>query len=151
MIFPGCSDPSMAWDVADHIWAASGSGNKQSLVTHEFVALVDSDPTVSWDDGQKCVVRDGACVLNSTRIRSVPVIPPDQVTGSGANVNAPINSFTGVFVEKVSCSATAPHKAGPPGQWNVYVRLMPIGGLEPGAPVAPGGGGPLSRAIRLIQ
>lgn len=150
MIYPGCSDPSIAYNVTDHIWAASGSGDKQSLVIEEFVDLVDSDPTVSWDTGQNCVVRNGECVLNSTRIRSVPVIPPDQVTGSGANLNAPINSFTGVFVEKVSCSSSSPHKAGPPGHWNVYVRLMPLVGLAPGTPVPPGSG-PLSRAIRLIQ
>lgn len=149
-IYPGCTDPSTA-ENEEVIYAASGAGNKQTLVTKEFVQLVDSDPTVSWDDTQKCVVRDGECTDTSTRIRAVPLVRPDQLANSGANVTGPIVGFTGVFVEKVSCSGTMPHKAGPPGQWNVYIRLMPFEGLYPGTSLGGGASGPLSRAIRLIQ
>lgn len=148
-IFPGCDDPNAFSSVADDIWAASGAGNKQSLVQGAFKDLVDSDPTVSWDDSQKCVVRNGQCTLNSTRIRALPIVRPDQVSGGGANVTAPIHTFTGVFVEKVSCSPTMPHGGGPAGRWNVYMRLMGHTGFNAGNPGGPNG--PLSKAIRLIK
>lgn len=148
-IFPGCDNPEVYSSVADDIWDASGAGNKQSLVQNEFKALVDSDPTVSWDDTQNCVVRNGQCTLNSTRIRALPIVRPDQVSGGGANVTAPIHTFTGVFVEKVSCSPTMPHGGGPAGRWNVYMRLMGHTGFHPGASSGPNG--PLSKAIRLIK
>ena len=148
-IFPGCDDPDAFSSVGDDIWAASGAGGKQSLVHDEFKDLVDSDPTVSWDDQQKCVARNGQCTFNSSRIRALPIVRPDQVGGGGANVTAPIHTFTGVFVEKVSCSPTMPHGGGPPGRWNVYVRLMGHTGFDPGA--STGANGPLSKAIRLIR
>lgn len=148
-IFPGCDGGITSSSVGDDIWAASGAGNKQSLVQGPFKDIVDSDPTVSWDDQKKCVVRNGECTFDSTRIRAMPIVRPDQVTGGGANVNAPIHTFTGVFVEKVSCSPTTPHGGGPSGRWNVYVRLMGHTGFDPGPSSGPNG--PLSKAIRLIN
>ena len=133
----------------DEIWAASGSGNKQSLVSGAMKDLVDSDPLARWDDTKKCVTRNGSCTFDSPRIRAVPIVRPDQVTGGGANVNAPIHSFTGVFVEKVSCAPNMPHGGGPAGQWNVYVRLMGVTGI--GSAGAPDANSPLARSVRLIR
>lgn len=150
-IHPGCIDPTVFSSVADDIWAASGAGNKQSLVQNEFVELVDSDPAAFWDDTNACVARPGeGCVTSSSRIRALPLIRPDQVSGGGANVTAPIHSFAGVFVEKVSCSPTMPHRGGPAGRWNVYVRFMGFTGFNPGAPAGPGAS-PLAKALRLIE
>ena len=148
-IFPGCDGTITSSSVSDDIWAASGAGNTQSLIHDEFKDLVDSDPGVSWDDQRKCVTRGGQCTFDSPRIRALPIVRPDQVTGGGANVHVPIHAFTGVFVEKVSCSPTVPHGGGPQGRWNVYVRLMGHTGFDPGTPV--GANGPLSKAIRLIK
>ncbi|HKY61452.1 MAG TPA: pilus assembly protein TadG-related protein [Gemmatimonadota bacterium] len=118
-------------EIGDLIWAASGSGNKQSLVQGPFKDLVDEEPDVVWDEGQGCPTRGGECVTDSNRIRRVPLIHPDEVQGNGANLNVPIANFAGVFVEKVSCSPNLPHGGGPPGQWNVYVRLMGFTGSNP--------------------
>ncbi|MDX1393624.1 MAG: pilus assembly protein TadG-related protein [Gemmatimonadota bacterium] len=149
LIHPGCTVPDAFSSVLDEIWAASGSGNKQSLVSGAMRDLVDSDPHASWDDTRECVSRNGECVTDSPRIRAMPIVRPDQISGGGANVSAPIHTFTGVFVEKVSCGPDMPHGSGPAGQWNVYVRLMGTGGF--GAVGRPGGNAPLVRTVRLIR
>jgi hypothetical protein len=136
MILPGCSDPAvqgLTKELGETIYAASGAGNEQSLVTGAFADLVDSDPAAVWDSGLGCVTRSGeeGCV-DSDRIRSLPIVDPNSVSPlGGANTNAVISNFANVFVEKVSCSPNVDHKVGPAGRWNVYVRLMTGTGSEP--------------------
>lgn len=119
-------------EIGDLIWAASGAGNKQSLVSGAFKDLVDDELDVSWDEGKGCPTRGGNCITDSNRIRRIPLIHPDEVQGGGANLNVPIANFAAVFVEKVSCHPDLPHGQFPaPGQWNVYVRLMGFTGSVP--------------------
>lgn len=113
-------------EIGDPIWSASGAGNKQELVD-DFKWLVDNEPDVAWDEGDQCPKRDGddTCLLSCLRCRSVPLVDPRSIVpDGGANTRATISNWTGVFVEKVSCSPTQPHGAEPRGRWNVYVRLM---------------------------
>jgi hypothetical protein len=137
--------------IGDPVWAASGSGNKQSLVhtAHgdfggsgpgSFADLVRSDPDLVWTDpdgefGSEvgCVVdsRDPAdsdgspkCVENSKRIRKVPIVRPDAVQSTGSGVTTSVIDFTGVFIERVSCNYGLGDFGGPGGNWNVYVRLI---------------------------
>ena len=120
-------------EVGDYIWAASGAGNKQSLVQGAFKDLVDADPGITWDEANRCPTRSGeGCVFDSDRIRRIPLVDPNEVEPEGgANTRAKIASFAGVFVEKVSCSENVPHGGGPEGRWNVYVRLMGLTGSNP--------------------
>jgi hypothetical protein len=127
----------------DTVWAASASGNKQSLVTNDdddnhFEALIRSDPNLEWCDDcagidRGCVVDgsidDRACVPPgySPRMRSSPVVNP-TIDGGGSNTFSVIEDFIGIFVEQVSCAYDAGPFGGPEGRWNVYVRLMVTGG-----------------------
>jgi len=124
-IFPGTNcGPLMA--VGDPVYAASASGNMQSLVNGEFQDLVNSDPGLYWDDDEGCVMRPGQteCVQASPRIRSVPVVNPTTVTGTGADASTVIVDFTGVFVERVACNYDLGDFGGPSGNWNVYLRIV---------------------------
>lgn len=127
--------------IGDTVWAASGSGNKQSLVTndeddHHFEALVRSDIDLEWcptcGDGHGCVVHvdDPETCYDGTsgRIRASPVVDP-RIDGGGSGTYSVINNFIGVFVEQVSCSyAAGPFQTEADGRWNVYVRLLVTGG-----------------------
>ncbi len=162
-IYPGSSCAN-SLGIGDPVWAASGSGNKQSLVQTassdfggtgpgSFADLVRSDPDLVWTDpdgpvgpGTGCVTnsRDPAnpdgtpkCVENSPRMRKVPIVRPDAVTSTGSGVTTSVIDFTGVFVERVSCNYGLGDFGGPAGNWNVYVRLI----RAPGSAGGGGGGG----------
>lgn len=161
-IYPGTDcGPEMA--VNDTVWAASGSGNKQSLVNgdsteNSFMHLIQSDASKQWcpscADGAGCVVDTSVSSTEcfegtSGRVRRSPVVSPD-ISLQGANTFTTIEDFMGVFVERVSCAYDAGQFGGPTGRWNVYIRLM----------VAPGGGGAdentdddstLLRVLRLVE
>ena len=157
-IYPGNICPN-GLGVGDPVWAASGSGNKQSLVqtNHSdfggdgpgsFADLVRSDPDLVWTDpdgsagsGIGCVTnsRDPAnpdgtpkCVENSPRMRKVPIVRPDAVNSTGSGVNTTVIDFTGVFIERVSCNYGLGDFGGPGGNWNVYVRLIRAPGVGSG-------------------
>ena len=121
-----CSTEVM--ELGETIYAASGSGNKQSLVQEAFADVVDSDPTAYWDESAGCAARPGeGCITSSPRMRRLPLIDPNSVIPDpidGARTEATITNFGGVFIEKVSCSSNVGHKVGPAGRWNVYVRFM---------------------------
>lgn len=149
--------------VGDTVWAASGSGNKQSLVTndqddHHFEALIRSDMDLEWcptcGDGHGCVVHVDApedCYDGtSSRIRASPVVDP-RIDGGGAGTYSVINNFIGVFVEQVSCSyAAGPFQTDADGRWNVYVRLLVTGGQ---GSIGEGGDSDVSlvRTLQLIE
>jgi Flp pilus assembly protein TadG len=133
------------------IHAASGSGNEQSLVEHEFKDLVDNNPG-QWNPtnpGGACATSDGGdgpCLgSGNPRIRFMPLIDPTQVSGSGSNVTVPVAALACVFVDKVAQDPNRAHGQGPPGRWNVYMRLTDsCTGLA-------GGGGPILKALRLVE
>ena len=139
----------------------------QALVLDEFKDLIDTyddvewdynhDPPPGWNVGHPygCVVRKGhtetqgeLCFSNNNhpRIRFMPVVRPDEVTGNGSDVHAPVAGLACVFVDKVAGHMTEEHgMPPPPGQWNVYVRLTDtcVG--------VPGGKGPLLKALQLVE
>jgi hypothetical protein len=129
----------------------------QSLVLHDFKDLVDTQPGVWVNDHTThpsggCVTMTGGssevCLgsADSKRIRFMPIVKTDAVTGTGGGVKAPIIGLACVFVEKVATEMSMPHgMLPPPGQWNVYVRLTDTcAGLA-------GGEGPILKAIRLVE
>lgn len=135
-----CTDPV---DLDDLVYNAAG--NMQVNVHQDFSWLADQDPDLQWceycagtdDDGNDvgCVVEGeppAECFTGtSLRMRSVPVIDPTSVTGTGTNVNAQVIGFMGVFVERVAANF-ADESDGPPGQQNVYLRLLFDGGTGTG-------------------
>lgn len=159
-IYPGNNCPSMS--IGDTVYAASGSGNKQSLVTNDdndnhFEALIRSDPDLEWcaacSDGQGCVVDTAAPTTcfqgDSYRLRESPVVNP-TIDAEGSHTFSVIEDLIGVFVEQVSCSYGAGEFGGPEGRWNVYVRLIIGGGTG-----STGEGGDsessLSRNIQIVE
>lgn len=150
-IFPGTNcGPLMA--IGDPVYAASASGNMQSLVNGEFQDLINSDPGLYWDG--TCVIRPGqeGCVESSPRIRSVPVVNPTTVTGTGADVTTTIVEFAGVFVERVACNYDLGEFGGPSGNWNVYLRVVnnTLGGAG-GSGETEGPGSTTQRVLQLIE
>lgn len=144
LVIHGPPDPTI-------IYAASGSGNMQSLVQQDFKDLVDNNPG-QWNPtnpGGACATSDGGdgpCLgSGNLRIRFMPMIDPSQVSGSGSNVNVPVAALACVFIDKVAENPGGAHGSGPPGRWNVYMRLTDTcTGL-------PGGGGPILKALRLVE
>jgi hypothetical protein len=146
------------------LYAGSGAGNMQNLVMQEFWNLIDLNPAewdfnnpnapVDWagphDYGCAVAVGDdnGPCLNNQNhpRVRFMPVVRPDQVTGSGAGTQVPVAGLACVFVDKVATDMSQPNgMLPPPGQWNVYVRMT-----DTCVGVA-GGGGPILKALRLVE
>jgi hypothetical protein len=135
-----CTDPV---SLDDDVYNAAG--NMQVNVHQDFAWLVEQDPNLEWCD--TCAGVDGqgdyrGCVVESPsqecftgtslRLRSVPIIDPESVNGTGTNVNANVIGFMGVFVERVAVKF-ADANDGPPGQRNVYLRLVNDGGCGPGS------------------
>lgn len=152
----GCPDHTLVIHgppEATILYAASGSGNKQSLVQDEFKDLVD-DNDGKWNDfnpGGACATIDGGdgpCLgSESPRIRFMPLIDPTQVSGSGSGARVPVSGLACVFIDKVAENPGAAHGQGPPGRWNLYMRLTDTctalaGGSD---------GGPILNALRLVE
>ena len=124
----GCPDPSVTVLVADPL--AAETGLLQSFVVGPFKSLVDSYPA-TWNDSHPthpssaCATIDGGngpCLGSEhPRIRIMPVIKTDQVSGTGSL--APVAGRTCVFVDKVSSGFDQPHGYGSPGTWNIYIRF----------------------------
>jgi hypothetical protein len=171
-IYPGESC-GVGLTVGDPVWAASGSGNKQSLVqtSHpdfggdgagSFRDLIDADASLFWSTTCKCPVRSepispdqcvSSCVEDSPRIRSVPLLDPTGVHGTGSGVSSDIVAFSGVFVDMVSCNYGLGQFGGPEGNWNVYLRLMRAGTGIGGGSGGTGGstGGTTLKKLQLIE
>jgi hypothetical protein len=146
------------------LFAGSGAGNMQNLVLQEFRELIDLNPA-EWDDNNPnapvdwagphaygCAVAagdiGGTCLTNrdNKRVRFMPVVRPDQVTGSGSGTQVPVAGLACVFVEKVATEMSKENgQDPPPGQWNVYVRMTDtcVG--------VSGGDGPILKALRLVE
>lgn len=122
----------------------NASGNMQSLLD-DFQWLIEQEPELEWCEN--CTDADGnalePCVVDmvnaphecsagySLRKRSVPIVDPESVNGSGSEINGNVIGYIGVFVEKVQAEFHA-EQPGPPGQQNVYLRLMYAAGEDPG-------------------
>ena len=157
-----CIDPV---NMTDEIYNASG--NMQSNVHDDFSWLVEQDPDLEWcgtcgDQQTGCVVEapSNQCYTGtSLRLRTVPVVDPVSVVGpdgapdGGANTHGDVTGFVGVFVEVVAAEFQAglDGNNGPPGQRNVYLRIINQGGAGTGG--ADDGGDPEAtvRTLQLIE
>jgi len=151
-----CPDKTITIAIDDTIYAGSASGNMQSLVLQDFKDLIDTQPGV-WNNVKAahpsggCVTTDllsSACLgsADTKRIRFMPIVKTDAVTGTGGGVKAPIIGLACVFLDKVSTEMSMPHgMLPPPGQWNVYVRLTDT------CSALAGGEGPILKAVRLVE
>ena len=134
----GCPDKSITIGIGDTIYAGSASGNMQSLVLDDFKDLIDTQPGV-WNN-ISAAHPSGGCVTDgmgestclgsadTQRVRFMPIVKTDAVTGTGSGVKAPIIGLACVFVDKVSTEMGMPHgELPPPGQWNVPSPcIMPL-------------------------
>lgn len=140
-------------DGVDSMYVAGDSlyreaGNRQTLAdSFKDIILNPQYASQYYDGGCQCV-RDGAVQVNGQdaivqgglRYRTLPVFDPGTYTQQGSGPHFEISHFIGVFIESVD--------AGPPGQANVYGRILPV--------VLTGGGnntgqGPLTRVLKLVQ
>ncbi len=117
---------------ATEIYAASASGNMQSLVD-DFKDLIDNPEyeaewgTYTGSAGDRiCPVLPGSggCAgPTNLRVRIMPVVRPDLVIGTGSDIHAPVAALLCVWIDKVAETPAGAHGSGSPGRRNVYVRL----------------------------
>ena len=139
-----CPNPQLYIKKGDRLYAASGSGNKQSLIhadgvdpdNYDFGDLVEEFPGV-WEAGQPCpkvpvLGEDGypmgeeECAgPGNMRVRVMPVISPDEVYGTGSDVYGVVSQMICVWIDKVAQNPSADPStvSGSPGRRNVYVRV----------------------------
>ena len=142
----------------------NASGNMQALLD-DFRWLIDQEPWLRWCEN--CTDADGKplepCVVDmvnaphecsagySLRKRSVPIVDPRSVNGDGSGINGDVIGYVGVFIEKVQAEFHA-EELGPPGQQNVYLRLMYAAGENPGTNLPPGENSEsLVKVLQLIE
>jgi hypothetical protein len=138
----GCPDGAdNGYVPGDPMWRESG--NRQTLA--DAFQQVINDPRYSgqyYESSCTCV-RDSsngnAVVTGGLRYRTVPVFDPNTFTQQGSGPHFLISHFVGVFIESVD--------PGPPGQANVYARIMPTLGFGNDNP----GIGPLTKVLRLVE
>lgn len=151
-----CTDPLTIGE--DSVYNAAG--NMQSILA-AFQDLIAADQLVngplSWDDNgagpdQGCVVdTSGECFTGtSLLVRSVPVVDPVSITGSGQNISGHVIGAMGVFVERVAAQY-AGSNPGPPGQQNVYLRMIHAGGSGTGNGDGDNTEEGLIRTLQLIE
>ena len=93
---------------------------------------------------------------DSYRIREVPLVAPDQVTGTGGGINTIVTDFAGVFVDKVACNYDLDMFEKSGGNQNVYIRIMTVNAPGGNLRVAdtdpgPGAGGTTVKKLQLIE
>lgn len=121
-------------------WALTQHGNVQSVVLHGFRELINQDPQAYWDESCQCV--QGGMGMNSPRIRAVAFMDPYSYTQGGQGSGRfQIVNLGAVFVENLP--------PGPPGQQEVWVRIMAVGADE----ILPGGGdgSELAQIVKLVE
>jgi len=157
-----CEDRPMVgedgeWDTDDdYIERVCPNGSFGDLIRADLAREPPVD--LVWYEPDNCPVLRGTSECyqgDSYRIRTVPLVAPDQVTGTGGNINTVITDFTGVFVDKVACNYDLDMFETSGGNQNVYIRVMTVnapGGLtgddtDPG----PGPGGTTVKKLQLIE
>lgn len=132
----------------------SSSGSRQSLVQYIENFIRNNDGSHTWNPNvgpHGCVVDapgSSTCVANSRRIRPFAVVNPTTIGGTGTGANADVVAMTSVFMDHVSDDFNTPNGSGPPGQWNVYLRLL---GAAQGGTGTGGAEGSLLQTVRLIE
>jgi Flp pilus assembly protein TadG len=164
----GCpTGEEMPVGIGDWVYESSAGGNKQSLLhdapgrpaeEFNFEEVMNFEPNLYWDEnriGGACVVDQNdpsqTCVESGYRVRTMPVIDPTTIEDTGAALRAKVSGLVCVFLEQVSLdyvpgtTLVAPTPKSP-GNWNLYIRLIPCGGME-----ADDGGGTIVKALRLVE
>lgn len=149
-----CTDP-----VSDGDTVYNAAGGMQSQVHQPFRDLIDMDPGLAWCDdcgGENgCVVDTFAAdpsecfVGESIRLRSVPVVDPSTITGTGSGINAQVDGFVGVFVERVAETYAGNEQTN--GKMNVYLRIITEGGSGSGAEEGENDPEAFIRTLQLIE
>jgi hypothetical protein len=153
--------------IGDWVYESSAGGNRQSLLhdgagrpadEFNFEEVMNFEPNLFWDEdriGGPCVVdqndQEATCVESGYRVRAMPVIDPRTIEESGANLRARVSGLTCVFLEQVGYeyvpgSTLIAPTTGKTGNWNLYIRMIPCGGMEPGD-----GDGAIVMALRLVE
>lgn len=147
-IINGCANTDFEIGIGD--LAESSSGNKMSVVQDVKTYIDNNDPDHRWSPSDRCVVDNtGKCVASSSRIRPIAVVDPTTIANSGNNATADVNNMVSVFIEKVASDFDKAHgQDPPPGQWNIYLRLL---GAAQGGTGTGGEEGSLLQTIVLIQ
>jgi hypothetical protein len=138
----GCPDgQENGYIPTDPMWREAG--NRQTLA--DAFQQIINDPRYSgqyYDPACTCA-RDSnngnAVVTGGLRYRSVPIFDPNTFTQQGSGPHFLISHFVGVFIDSVD--------PGPPGQANVYARIMPTVGFGNNDP----GVGPVVKVLRLVE
>lgn len=150
------------WYDPDGVADSGDEYSEEHCPNGSFGDLIRADAeqgiNLTWSTSLGCPVNNGAseCYNGpSYRIREVPLVAPDQVSGTGGGINTVITDFTGVFIDKVACSYTQPMFEKSGGNLNVYIRIMNVnapsgstgGATDPG----PGPGGTTVKKLQLIE
>lgn len=138
----GCPDGAdNGYIPTDPMWREPG--NRQTLADAFQQILNDPQYSGQYYDPSCTCARDSnngnAVVTGGLRYRTVPVFDPNTFTQQGSGPHFVISHFVGVFIESVD--------PGPPGQANVYARIMPTIGFGNNDP----GVGPVVRVLRLVE
>ncbi len=162
----GGSCTTVCYDGADGLPGTADDYCETQCPNGSFGDLIRADSALLgiklvWNDSLKCPVDawasgPTACYLGeSYRIREVPLVAPDQVSGTGGSINTIVTDFAGVFVEKVACNYDLNMFEKSGGNQNVYIRIVTVnvpGGTtgdetDPG----PGAGGTTVKKLQLIE
>lgn len=126
-----CTDPV---STGDDVFNASGG--MQSNVHDDFRWLIEQDPDLEWCETcaqNGCVVEypsDQCFEGTSLRMRTVPIVDPTTINGTGVGTNGHVIGFMGVFVERVAATYAGNEQTN--GKMNVYLRLTVEGGIGTG-------------------
>lgn len=139
----GCPDGTDSLYVAgDSLYRESG--NRQTLADTFREILAQPPYSGQWYDASCVCVRDASngnqVVTGGLRYRTMPVFDPRTFTQQGSGPHFVISHYVGVFIESVD--------SGPPGQANVYGRILPVVGVAGGGTT---NAGPLVQVLRLVE
>lgn len=133
----------------------NAAGGMQSNVHDDFKWLIDQHPELKWCDDcaeNGCVVEypSETCFQgDSKRLRSIPIVNPTTINGTGSGINATVIGFMGVFVERVAVTYAGNEQTN--GKMNVYLRLTVEGGTGSGSENGENNPEALVRTLQLIE
>lgn len=148
------------WFDPDGVPDSGDEYSEQHCPNGSFGDLIRADAAngvyLTWSSALGCPVNQGEteCYTGTSyRIREVPLVAPDQVSGTGGNINTIITDFTGVFIDKVACSYNVGMFEKSGGNQNVYIRVMNVNapaGNTGGGNTDPGTG-PAGTTVKKLQ
>jgi hypothetical protein len=113
-------------------------GNFPKPTRDAFNELINRDSDATWDDSCKCVMRNGEPVVNSPRIRALPLFDPTAIPDPGKKPFT-ITNFVSIFVDRVE------------GTDYVVGRLLGLTGFESTGIPGIGEDVPGIKAIQIVE